>query len=57
MRATLEAFVESYRRGGGRGKHSRNGRGVLAIDVVECEKNVDKLLGYLLRGTVLTDSY
>jgi hypothetical protein len=53
MRSSVEGLVERYRKSG---KH-RNGRAIIAMDALECDRSVHQLLGHLLRGTVLTDSY
>jgi chromosome segregation ATPase len=48
--------VESYRNVKGKG-NSRNGKAILAIDALEYDRQLDTVVSYLLRGTILTDSY
>jgi hypothetical protein len=57
IRRGVENLVEDYRKGGGKGRQARNGKAMLAIDALECEKVVETVAGYLIRGTILTDSY
>lgn len=56
-RKSLNRLLDDYKREAGKGKPARNAKAFMAVDVLESEKFIEGVCQYLLRGTILTDSY
>lgn len=51
LRGEVAEFADHYK------KTNRNGKALLAIDVIKCDEYLEKVLSHLLQGIVICDSY